>query len=119
MKKKYYEIQINQCTPFDEGVAIEGDVSHEDFKSIKNKTHLFSELISKYEKDEEWWVMLEISVWYELFPNTEEWNREYLGCFYIDKRFKENGLVPSDYDNEYLPNVPKYVAKGLQKWMST
>ena len=120
MNKKHYEIQINQCTPFEEeGVSIDGDVDHIDLIKIKSKTNLFSDLIAYYKKDEKWWVMLEISVWYELFPNTDEWDREYLGCFYIDKRFKEHGLVPDDCDNEYLPNVPKYVAKALQKWMST
>ena len=119
MNKKHYEIQINQSTPFEEGVSIDGDVCHEDLTQIKCKTNLFSELIADYEKDKNWWVMLEISVWYELFPNTDEWDREYLGCFYIDKRFKEHGLVPDDCDNEYLSAVPKYVAKALQKWMST
>ena len=117
MNKKHYEIQINQCTPFEEGVSVDGEVHHCDLNQIKCKTSLFSEQIDRYEKDEQWWIMLEISVWEELFP--DEWDRQYLGCFYIDKRFKEHGLVPNDYDNEYLLSVPKYVAKALQKWMST
>ena len=117
--RKHYEIQINQCTPFDEGVDIYGGTNHLDLIKTKSKTNLFSELIADYKKDEKWWVMLEISVWYELFPNTDEWDREYLGCFYIDKRFKKHGLVSDDFDKEYLSNVPKYVAKALQKWMST
>jgi len=117
MNKKHYEIQYNQCTPFDEGVAIEGNVGHIGLDQIMRNTFSFKEFVAHEEADKEWWLMMEISVWEEIFP--DEWDREYLGCFYIDKRFKEHGLVPDDYDNEYITNVPKYVAKALQKWMRT
>ena len=115
MNKKIYEIQVNQCTPFNEDVSIDGGLDFIQLSQMKSIS--FSEYMKDYLEDDEWWVMLEISVWEEVFDG--EWDREYLGCFYIDKRFKEHGLVPDDYDNEYITNVPKYVAKALQKWMRT
>tara|TARA_R100000231_G_C5225898_1_gene135039 strand:- start:69 stop:425 length:357 start_codon:yes stop_codon:yes gene_type:complete len=118
MNKKYYEIQYNECAPFEEGIDIRGDVGHIGLDQIMRKDFWsFKEFVADLEADTKWWLMMEISVWEEIFP--DEWDREYLGCFYIDKRFKENGFVSNDYDNEYIPKVPKYVAKALQKWMST
>jgi len=118
MNKKHYEIQYNQCTPFDDGVSIEGGVAHIGLDQIMRKDFWsFKDFVEYRESDEEWWLMMEISVWEEVFE--DEWDRQYLGTFYIDKRFKQHGLVPEDYDQEYIQNVPKYVAKALQRWMST
>ena len=80
MNKKYYEIQISQCTPF-EDLDIEGNLDFIDFSEIKSIQ--FSEFIKDYLQDDDWWVMLEITVWEEIYG---EWDKGYLGCFYLDPR---------------------------------
>tara|TARA_A100001035_G_scaffold255497_1_gene230081 strand:+ start:595 stop:948 length:354 start_codon:yes stop_codon:yes gene_type:complete len=114
--KKYYEIQINQCSP-NEDLDIAGDCDHLRLSEIKSIS--FTEFMKDYLKDDEWWVMLEISVWEEIYG---DYDREYLGCFYLDPRFKQDGILEGDrkdMDKEYLSEVPKYVAEALQKWMLT
>ena len=114
--KKYYEIQINRCSP-NEDLDIAGDCDHLRLSEIKSIS--FTEFMKDYLKDDEWWVMLEISVWEEIYG---DYDREYLGCFYLDPRFKQDGILEGDrkdMDKEYLREVPKYVAEALQKWMLT
>lgn len=116
MNKKTYEIQISQCTPF-EDLEMEGNLDFIDFSEIKSIP--FGEFIKEYLEDDNWWVMLEITVWEEIYG---EWDKRYLGCFYLDPRFKQDGILEGDrkhMDAEYLKEVPKYVAKALQKWMET
>ena len=116
MNKKSYEIQITQCTPF-EDLHMDGDCDHLGFSEIKSIS--FSEYMKDYLEDDKYWVMLEISVWEEIYG---DWDREYLGCFYLDPRFKQHNVLEGDrkhMDTEYLREVPKYVAKALQKWMET
>ena len=118
-KTRVYEIQINQCTPYDEGIAIEGGVDHLCLSQTDKDSKLYSSF--KHEVDianecDDWWIMMEISVWNK--DKWDEWDREYLGCFYIDERFKQEKLVDVDFDNEYIGNVPKYVEKQLKNWMS-
>jgi hypothetical protein len=118
-KTRFYEIQINECTPHDKGVSIEGGVDHLCLSQTDkdSKSYVpFKTLVEQADNCDDWWVMMEISVW--LKDKWDEWDRQYLGCFYIDKRFKQEKLIDINYDNEYIGNVPKYVEKQLQNWMS-
>mgnify|MGYP000941576095 CR=1 FL=1 len=85
------------------------DKDSELYASFKHEVDIANEC-------DDWWIMMEISVWIK--DKWDDWDREYLGCFYIDERFKQEKLVDVDYDNEYIGNVPQYVEKQLKNWMS-